>query len=166
MGAEAPQHGWKMIFPFDAARRALLLRLLLTFAALNFVWEVLQLPLYTIWWNSSPGANVFAVLHCAAGDLIIGSGAFFTAIIIAGRGWPDDRAARLRVAIVLTLLGLGYTVYSEWLNVAVRATWAYTDLMPRVPLLSIGLAPLLQWLLLPPLALWLATRNVASNKIR
>jgi hypothetical protein len=47
------------------------------------------------------------------------------------------------------------------LNVDVRQTWAYTDLMPKVPPLGTGLAPLLQWLLLPSVALHLARRGTA-----
>ena len=43
----------------------------------------------------------------------------------------------------------GYTVYSEWLNVYVKGTWAYSDLMPIVPGLEVGLSPLIQWIVLP-----------------
>ncbi|WP_205527550.1 hypothetical protein [Halomonas sp. JS92-SW72] len=32
--------------------------------------------------------------------------------------------------------------------------------MPTLPLLGTGLAPLLQWLLLPPLIVWLARRQL------
>jgi hypothetical protein len=66
------------------------------------------------------------------------------------------------VAVVATAVGLGYTVFSEWLNVEVREAWAYAEAMPRLPLLGTGLAPVLQWLILPPLAL-LGARGLASN---
>ncbi len=33
---------------------------------------------------------------------------------------------------------------SEWLNVLVSQTWACSDLMPVVPVIGIGLSPLLQ----------------------
>ena len=52
--------------------------------------------------------------------------------------------------------GIGYTIYSEWLNVNVRGSWAYSDLMPVVPVIETGLAPLLQWVVVPTLALWVA----------
>ncbi|WP_162899861.1 hypothetical protein [Halomonas sp. JS92-SW72] len=38
--------------------------------------------------------------------------------------------------------------------------WQYGELMPTLPLLGTGLAPLLQWLLLPPLIVWLARRQL------
>lgn len=39
------------------------------------------------------------------------------------------------------------------LNTVFRRAWAYSELMPTLPWLGTGLAPLLQWLLIPPLAL-------------
>ena len=52
--------------------------------------------------------------------------------------------------------GVGYTIYSEWLNISVRGSWTYSDLMPVVPVIGTGLAPLLQWFVVPTLALWIA----------
>jgi hypothetical protein len=60
------------------------------------------------------------------------------------------------VYVAVLAFGVGYTIYSEWLNVSVRGTWAYSDLMPVVPIIRTGLTPLLQWLVVPTLALWVA----------
>jgi hypothetical protein len=63
--------------------------------------------------------------------------------------WPRDRPwAGLAVAV---LAGVAYTAFSEWRNVYRLGAWTYTDAMPLV--LGIGLAPLLQWVLVPALAL-------------
>lgn len=43
--------------------------------AFSLVWELAQLPLYTLWREASPGYLAFAVLHCTAGDLLFGSAA-------------------------------------------------------------------------------------------
>jgi hypothetical protein len=51
-----------------------------------------------------------------------------------------------------------YTGYSEYLNTEVRRSWTYSDLMPRLPGLGIGLSPILQWLLVPAVALIWARR--------
>jgi len=51
------------------------------------------------------------------------------------------------------VLGAGYTIFSEWLNVEIRRTWSYTAAMPVVPFIGTGLTPLLQWLIVPSLAL-------------
>jgi hypothetical protein len=64
-------------------------------------------------------------------------------------GWPLF-AGRMMLAAIL--LGLGYTVFSEWLNVGIRQSWSYTEAMPLLPPLGTGLAPFLQWLVVPGVA--------------
>jgi hypothetical protein len=49
-------------------------------------------------------------------------------------------------------LGVAYTVFSEWLNVQILRRWSYTTAMPVLPLIGIGLTPLLQWVVVPGLA--------------
>ena len=136
-------------------RRSVLIRAALVFTGLNLGWELLQLPLYTIWWTEPWSRIIFALLRCTAGDLIIGSLALCAALLLVGQEWPHEPRTRLRVTVLTTLLGVGYTVASEWLNVVVRQTWAYTQAMPRLPPFGTGLSPVLQWLLLPGLALYL-----------
>ena len=41
--------------------------------------------------------------------------------------------------------------------------WTYDEAMPRLPILGIGLLPLLQWLLLPPLVVWIVRRQISGN---
>ncbi len=57
------------------------------------------------------------------------------------------------------LAGLAYTVFSEWLNVNVRRSWAYSDLMLILPPFGTGLSPVLQWLVVPFVALWAVQRG-------
>lgn len=101
---------------------------------------------------------VVYVLHCAAGDALIAAGTLALALIgFAGEHWPG-RGMR-RVALATMALGVGYTVFSEWLNTEVRGAWAYRALMPVVPPFGTGLSPLLQWIVVPVVALWLAQRG-------
>jgi hypothetical protein len=53
------------------------------------------------------------------------------------------------------IVGIAYTIFSEWLNVVVRASWDYSELMPVVSALGlhIGVSPLLQWIVVPTAAL-------------
>jgi hypothetical protein len=44
-------------------------------AVLNLVWEIAQLPLYTIWNDGTRTEIAFAVLHCTLGDILIGMAA-------------------------------------------------------------------------------------------
>ena len=53
-----------------------------------------------------------------------------------------------------------YTIFSEWLNIVIRKSWAYSDLMPVVPVISIGLSPLVQWIIVPGLAMrWIMIQD-------
>lgn len=123
----------------------------------NLAWEIAQLPLYTIWRKGSPGDIAFAVVHCTTGDVLIASSALLGALLVLGDvRWPHERYGA--VATFTLVAGLAYTAFSEWLNVTVRGSWAYTELMPTIPMIGIGLSPLAQWIAIPLAAFWLAHR--------
>lgn len=129
-------------------------------AALNLVWEMVHLPLYTLWNESSPSAIAFAVFHCTLGDVLIAASALAAALVLVGsKRWPGERF--LRVALVAGALGVTYTVFSEWNNTVVTRTWAYSNLMPM--LWGIGLSPVAQWLLIPGLVFWRLKPNAKSG---
>ena len=119
------------------------------------LWELFQLPLYTIWTDGSVHQIAVAVVHCIAGDMSIAASTLVLPLIILGQGWPRKHSTYFWVASCAVFLGVVYTIYSEWMNVSVRANWAYSPLMPVLPPLGTGLSPLLQWILVPAAAfLW------------
>ena len=125
-------------------------------AVANLVWESAHMPLYTLWETGSAGDIVFAVVHCTGGDILIALSAVMLALFLAGTPtWPAVGTGRI---VVMTLmLGLGYTLFSEWLNIEVRQAWAYRDLMPVIPIIDAGLSPVLQWIFVPLTAFRVAT---------
>lgn len=124
-------------------------------AAAHLLWEVVQLPLYTLWRTGTRGEQAFAVIHCTGGDVLIAGSSLLMALLFAGhRSWPA--VAFYEAAGLTVVIGIGYTIYSEWLNTAVRLSWSYSELMPVVPVIGTGLSPLLQWMVVPMLALWAA----------
>ena len=128
---------------------------------LHLGWEMLQLPLYTIW-SQPTGKQAFAVLHCTIGDAMIAGLSLLIALALFGQpAWPRDGARPVWIAVVT--LGIGYTLYSEWLNVNVRGTWTYSELMPKIPVIGTGIAPLLQWLVVPTIALQMAIGAVPES---
>ena len=131
--------------------------------ALNLLWEIAQLPLYTLWEEGPPSLIAYAVVHCTLGDVAIGTLALVIALI-ATRAGAVQTWQLGRLAVILVFTAVGYTALSEWMNVVARIAWQYSALMPvlRFNGFAIGLSPLLQWLLIPPMALWLAGRNHAS----
>jgi len=123
----------------------------------NLLWEIAHLPLYTVWQKGSAGETAFAVIHCTGGDVLIASTALLGALLLLGNArWPNERY--LAVAALALAAGLGYTIFSEWLNTTIRRSWTYTDLMPTVPAIGVGLSPLAQWIVIPLAAFWLARR--------
>jgi len=141
--APAPSRDWLAAFR----------RYLATAAAGHLAWEIAQLPLYTLWREGSAAQIAWAVVHCTAGDVAIAGAALGLALVAFGRpAWPAERFGAVAAATVVA--GVAYTVYSEWLNTAVRQSWAYAEAMPVVPPFGTGLAPLLQWFAIPALAFW------------
>jgi len=124
---------------------------------LNLAWETTQLPLYTLWSEASAGTIAFSVAHCTAGDIAIGVAALLMVLILGREGAVAQWRWR-RSAVWTALACVAYTVFSEWNNTAILGSWAYSELMPtlKVAGIGIGLSPLMQWLVLPPLALYLA----------
>lgn len=123
----------------------------------NLVWEAVQLPLYAIWKTGTLRDLAVAVIHCTAGDVAISAGALVIALVLLGsETWPRSRFGA--VASGALAIGVAYTIYSEHTNVLVLRTWGYGDLMPVLPWLDVGLAPLSQWLLVPAAAFAWARR--------
>lgn len=125
--------------------------------ALNLIWEIGQLPLYTLWKEAPASFIAYVVVHCTLGDVAIGTLALMVALI-ATRAGAVETWRWWKIALFLVIPAVGYTALSEWINTVARESWAYSTLMPIVSLggFEVGLTPLLQWLILPPAALWLA----------
>lgn len=140
-----------------AARRLILLGYLPWLAGLNLVWEAAHVPLYTLWNEAEPAYIAFAVAHCTLGDILIGGIALVLTLVLAGEGALERWRWRW-VAAVTALFGVAYTGFSEWMNVRILRSWAYAESMPVIQLgnFELGVSPLAQWLIIPPLALYLA----------
>jgi hypothetical protein len=142
----------------SAATWPAVLRRYITFIVVaNLLWEIAHLPLYTVWEKGSAGDMFFAAIHCTGGDVLIASIALLGALLLLGNArWPDERY--LAVAAFALVAGLGYTIFSKWLNTTIRRSWGYTDLMLTLPAIDVGLSPLAQWIVIPLVAFWLARR--------
>lgn len=144
-----------------AIRLPVLVRYLVVIGAGNLAWEFAHMPLYTIWQTASGGQIAYAAIHCWLGDLLIAASCLGLAVLTTGRSWPIVRF--WRTALVATALGVASTIVLEWVNVDVLGNWAYAPSMPTLPILGTGLSPLLQWLVLPPLAFVLARPHGLEN---
>ena len=147
----------------DGISLTALRRYFLVIIPANLIWEFAHLPLYTIWNEGTWGEIIFAAVHCTGGDILIAMSALMLALMLTGRSWPFVNPTRRSVTVLTVVFGLGYTLFSEWLNIVIRAAWAYSDLMPIIPVLDAGLSPVLQWIVIPLIAFWWAARPFSAE---
>lgn len=124
---------------------------------LNYVWELAQSPLYT-----GIPADVSLGWHCFIASL--GDGVIIAIIHVLGWfyfGRPYWFAAPGKPQYALMLgAGLLLALGVELFAVHILDRWGYAPVMPLVPGLRVGLVPLAQMLVLPPVAFWLTARSV------
>jgi hypothetical protein len=124
-------------------------------AAVNYPWELAQRPFYAGMAELSA-----ALLHCLRAAL--GDGVLVLAIYGAGvvafrrrdwfrrPGWPGYA--------FMFAAGLALAVAVEWAALQIAQRWSYSERMPLIG--GIGVVPLLQMLVLPPLAFFLVAKWV------
>ncbi len=129
---------------------------------LNLAWEVWQVPFFLGMADQPHWLGVKACTQATFGDAGIALAAFWvTALIARSRTWIM-RPSRSDIAVFIGV-GLVATIAFETLATGALERWAYSDAMPRLPVLGTGLLPLLQWLALPPLVLWFVRRQIAPG---
>jgi hypothetical protein len=128
---------------------------------LNYLWELGQSSLYLpvsrlsdMWW------------HCfvaSLGDgLLVGLIYTVCAVVFRHPNWD----VRMSFSRYITMLGTGLVVgiLVEGLALNVHR-WRYADTMPLIPGLPVGLVPVVQMLVLPPLVFWIAKVWTAGRRI-
>jgi len=128
--------------------------------AVNFVWEMAQSVLF-----APMGDWVEASSRCAAASVADG----VIVVIIATVGVVAFRRAdwfeRPGVAgyLFITVLRAAVAALIEWRALS-SGRWAYVEAMPLIPAVNVGLAPVLQMVVLPPLVLALTARYCKGKK--
>lgn len=131
-------------------------RLVVIAVPLNFVWEMAQAPAFT----GMPERWAAATAVCAPAAM--GDGAIVLVLwAIGAMAFRDGRwfvpPAWDRYALVV-LVGVGLQAAIEWLMVHGLHRWGYDPRQPLVPVLRVGVLPILQAVVLPPLVFWTAAR--------
>ena len=128
---------------------------------LNLAWEYWQVPFFRGMADQPHWLGVKVCSQATLGDAGIALAAFWvTAIFARTRDWILE-PQKSDIAIFIGA-GLIATIVLEALATGVLDRWAYSDTMPRLPIMGTGLLPLLQWLALPPLVLWFVRRQVGA----
>lgn len=151
--------------PFPSYRIHLLRSLSAIFVvavALNYVWELGQAPLFeghesweNMWWHcfvASLGDGLILWTMYAIGWIVFGRRDWFM------RVGPREYA-------VMLASGLVVAIAIEWIAIHLLERWEYGPAMPLLPGLDLGLVPLLQMLILPPIIFYIAKKwLIAVNK--
>ncbi len=131
---------------------------------LSLPWEFGQMWLYA---SASEMSHLRGIQICMAatlGDAVIMLIAFgIVAAVARSQDWV--LAPKTPQIASFVVVGLAITIAVE--IVATRTdgafSWRYTSAMPVTPLLGIGLAPLMMWLVVPLLVLWFVRRQIGST---
>jgi hypothetical protein len=117
---------------------------------LNFVWEIWQAPLFQ---GMDELTHFEATVHCtkaALGDVVILLVAFWIIALTArSRGWIIHPKTIQIVGFIA--IGIIITMVFEAVAIHVLNRWQYAMTMPILPILGTGIAPILQWLIIPPI---------------
>lgn len=130
---------------------------------LNFVYEVWQSPFYEFYKSPSLGEKVVDLTHCSMGDgVIILVSSWGVGVLERSRYWilrPDRR-----LTFLFTSIGLGITLVIETYRVNVSRSYGVPVL--AVPILGMSALAVLQWVVLPPIILYLAGRHMRGYSCR
>jgi hypothetical protein len=128
---------------------------------LNLVWEMLQMPLY-----KGMQINVRSALVCglaAIADAIMSLLLYFGfAFIYKNSYWIENINWQRFIALILAG-GVGSALMEiRHLN---AGTWVYTKSMPVIPVINVGLIPVLQFMILPGI-IYMVTLKIFKVKIK
>lgn len=119
---------------------------------LNLTWELLQIPLY-----KNPVYDFKHVAFCAlasiADVLMVLLLYFGFALIFKDHFWIQY--FKLTPFLLLVLIGGAGAVLSEMRHVSL-GSWSYDDSMPLIPVVNVGISPVLQFMILPVLVYFLS----------
>ena len=115
--------------------------------AFNAVWEIGQSPLF-----APMGGWLSGTWRCIVAS--IGDGGIVLALAVAGSLLFRRVDWLFRPGLAgyafMAVLGVAVAVGIE-IGALATGRWSYSDQMPLIPVLRVGLAPVLQMLVLPPL---------------
>ena len=127
---------------------------------LNFAWEIVQAPLYKDF-TYRLSHIIFCGLASVADAIMVMLIYFFLAIIYKNPLWIKH--INFQRTLTLVLIGGIGAVLSEMRHLSI-GTWSYTSFMPTLPFVHAGVAPVLQFMILPGL-IFIVSFLLCKNKL-
>jgi hypothetical protein len=127
---------------------------------LNFPWEFLQVPFFKDLPTAPHWEATQRCVWATLGDTGVALIAYWvTALLGRSRGWIFAPRPSSLVTFILADVAISSVI--EELSTHRLSRWTYSDWMPIVPFMHIGLLPLLQAAVLTPLILWFVHRQLS-----
>ena len=125
---------------------------------LHLLWERSHIGLYRAYEQLEGKLPVF--IFATLGDVAYTIGAYlFIAALKAEFFWY--RSMSLLDVTLLVLVGIAMALFVEYKALALNR-WAYTDAMPMIPYLHVGLSPIIQMAVLLPASI-ITTRLIEKS---
>ena len=128
----------------------------------NLAWELLHIPLYNI--GGSNQNHVFLCALASVADAIMVVVLFFIITLFHKDYKWFTKLTFFKIIAVLTIGAFGAALSEKWH--LYMGNWKYSALMPIIPLIKVGLSPVLQFTLLPIVIYYISGRIVFKNKLK
>ena len=136
---------------------------------LHLIWENAQMPLFESGDNTAWENFAMCLWATATGDMFFMLILYVTvAIVHRTTWWACDRTSYLHPAtwVVPVMIGVLLAVSFELWAVHATDRWVYGS-MPIIPVVKVGLTPILQMVLIPPVAILCARYcGAAESRLR
>lgn len=129
---------------------------------LHFVWEFLQVPAFAGMPELNHWQGIVVCTEATIGDVGMALTAFWGAVLVARSRYWFLRPSSLPLVVFIGI-GVGLTVGLEYYHTEISNRWAYADVMPLVPPFGTGLSPLMQWIIVPLIVVFIVRRQIASS---
>lgn len=132
------------------------LSILILAVLLNFAWEMLQMPLY-----KNMELNLKSAIFCSVASITDGIMVvllYYSFALVYKETFWIQKLKGLRIFALMMAGGTG-AVVAEIRHVS-SGSWSYTEAMPLLPVVDVGLVPVLQFMLLPAIIYYLSFRKI------
>lgn len=129
----------------------------------HFVYEVWQAPYFVFYDMPSLASKINYITHCTIGDGVISVISFWVvSLLFRTRKWILDPMGKQ--ILLFTAAGWLYTFISEIYRIKIAKLYGISAF--KVPFFETSWLPLVQWLILPPLVIFLTERHLRGEKKR
>lgn len=129
---------------------------------LNFFWEISQMSFYAgVGMGQIGEYNLFLKTHwwVSLKDALIVLGLYVIVALLL-RNWHWGRHFTKKRLGILFILSFLWATGLEYYHVNIHHDWAYLPNMPLLPLIDVGLWPVLQMIIVPVVAVWLTRKDL------